>query len=105
LSSSPPSGSRETRSGTQGSLVSRTAGGDHDAFAALYDVLAPVVHGMLRRRGMEGQASEVVLEGIFLRIWREAPRAKRTASTDSAWVLAQIETELRRLHLETPPAR
>ena len=79
------------------SLVSRIAGGDCAAFSTLYDVIAPIANGMLRRRGLGERASAVVLESLFLRIWREAPCASRSASSDSAWVVAQIDASLRDL--------
>ena len=103
MAGSSPSGSEGQPAEATASLLSRIARGDRDALASMYDVLAPIVHGMLRRRGMGEQASAVVLESLFLRIWQEAPRLHRSASSESTWVLAQITASLRGLRLEAPP--
>ena len=103
MAASSPSGSEGQPAESTASLLSRIARGDRDALASMYDVLAPIVHGMLRRRGMGEQASAVVLESLFLRIWQEAPRLHRSASSESTWVLAQITASLGGLRLEAPP--
>lgn len=95
-----PLGPSSERPEVPGSFVARIAEGDRDAFAGLYDRLAPIVTGMLRRRGMGERASAVALEDLFTRIWREAPRARRSETSDTAWLLERIDRALQALHLE-----
>lgn len=68
-------------------LMCRTAGGDREAFAALYDRLAPRVFGLvlhlLRNRG----DAEDVLQETFLRVWDRAATFDPHKCPPAGWVL------------------
>lgn len=54
------------------SLLTRTASGDRLAFAALYDILAPRVLGLVTRLLRDPAQSEEVAQEVFLEIWQNA---------------------------------
>lgn len=68
-------------------LVRRTAAGDTDAFAALFDRHSPRVLGflieLLRSRG----EAEEVLQEVFLQVWRRAGRYDPDRGSVSGWLL------------------
>jgi RNA polymerase sigma-70 factor (ECF subfamily) len=68
-------------------LMRRTATGDRDAFAALYDRLAPRAFGLvlhlLRNRG----DAEDVLQETFLRVWDRARTFDPQKCPPEGWVL------------------
>jgi len=68
-------------------LMRRVAGGDREAFAALYDRLAPRVFGLalhlLRNRG----DAEDVLQETFLRVWGRAATFDPRKCPPEGWVL------------------
>jgi RNA polymerase sigma-70 factor (ECF subfamily) len=55
-------------------LMARVARGDKEAFAALYDVLAPTVFGTVRRVIRDPALSEEVTQEVFVEVWRQAAR-------------------------------
>lgn len=68
-------------------LLRRSARGDEAAFAALYDAMAPRVHGLLLRVVRDpSQAAEVTQE-TFLEIWRTASRFDPDRGSAVAWIL------------------
>jgi RNA polymerase sigma-70 factor (ECF subfamily) len=50
-------------------LVDRVTGGDHDAFAALYDRHSALVYGVARRMLGDGPQAEDVAQSVFLQVW------------------------------------
>ena len=84
-------------------LASRIAEGDRDAFLTLYDRLAPVVIGILRRRGLGARAAEELGGGIFERIWREAPQLRRAGADESAWMVGLIDDAMGARRASPPP--
>ncbi|MGG5751036.1 ECF RNA polymerase sigma factor SigK [Zafaria sp. Z1313] len=57
---------------TQEDLLRRVALGDEDAFEALYDAVAPVVFGLVRRIVRDPSQSEEVAQEIFVEVWQKA---------------------------------
>lgn len=68
-------------------LLRRTAKGDRDAFAGLYDQLAAPVYGLVRRVLRDPSQSEEVTQEVFLEVWRQAPRFDEGRGAARAWVL------------------
>ncbi len=66
-------------------LMVRVAGGDHGAFGALYDQLAPLVYGVSKRVLHDPSHAEEVTQEVFLEIWRQAPRFDGTRGSVRAW--------------------
>ena len=55
-------------------LLVAAAGGDEAAFADLYDVLAPAVHGTARAVLRDPDHAAEVTQEVMLEVWRTAPR-------------------------------
>ncbi|MFI9330985.1 ECF RNA polymerase sigma factor SigK [Kitasatospora sp. NPDC052868] len=68
-------------------LVARTAFGDQDAFAALYDAVAGQVLGLIRRVLRDPAQSEEVAQEVMLEVWRTAARYQPDRGEVLAWVL------------------
>lgn len=68
-------------------LLSRTAAGDQEAFASLYDAVAPRVHGLARRVVRDPALAEEVTQEVFLQVWREAARFDPARGSALAWLL------------------
>ncbi|MFG3054778.1 sigma-70 family RNA polymerase sigma factor [Kitasatospora sp. NPDC048239] len=68
-------------------LVARTAFGDQDAFAALYDAVAGQVLGLIRRVLRDPAQSEEVAQEVMLEVWRTAARYEPARGEVLAWVL------------------
>ncbi|MFF2041513.1 ECF RNA polymerase sigma factor SigK [Kitasatospora sp. NPDC058170] len=68
-------------------LVARTAFGDQDAFAALYDAVAGQVLGLIRRVLRDPAQSEEVAQEVMLEVWRTAARYQPDRGEVTAWVL------------------
>lgn len=68
-------------------LIGRVAGGDREAFAHLFDRLAPAVLGLLVRILGRGGEAEEVLQEVFLQVWEEADRYQPGRSSPLGWVL------------------
>ena len=61
--------------------------GDVEAFAGVYDELAPRVYGLATRLLGDAAAAEAVTVEAFLEAWRRAPSYDPTTSSAAAWVL------------------
>jgi RNA polymerase sigma-70 factor (ECF subfamily) len=68
-------------------LLGRTARGDHEAFAELYDMLSPRVFGLILRVLVDRAQSEEVLQEVFLEIWQSAFRFAPNKGQGRSWVL------------------
>jgi RNA polymerase sigma-70 factor, ECF subfamily len=66
-------------------LIGRVAAGDHGAFGALYDQLAPLVYGVSKRVLHDPSYAEEVTQEVFLEIWRQAPRFDGSRGSVRAW--------------------
>lgn len=68
-------------------LIVRTAAGDSEALAALYDRFSGLALGVARRiLGDHGEAEEVLQEA-FLQVWREAGRYDAGRATPRGWIV------------------
>ncbi len=54
-------------------LMARVATGDQGAFADLYDLLAPMVWGLVRSVVEDPILAEEVMRDALVRVWRQAP--------------------------------
>ncbi|BAJ33193.1 MULTISPECIES: sigma-70 family RNA polymerase sigma factor [Kitasatospora] len=80
-----PGDARSPRAERLRALMERTARGDREAYAGLYEELAPIVHGMaLRVLGNPAQAEEVAQEAL-LEVWRSAPSYRPERGPVAAW--------------------
>ncbi len=62
-------------------LLAAAGLGDEDAFARLYDELAPLLHGIVLRVLRDPARSEEVTQEVFVELWRLAPRYDGTRGT------------------------
>ncbi len=65
----------------------RVAGGDQEAFAHLYDAVAPRLHGLARRVVRDPAMAEEVMQEVFLQVWREASGFDQSRGSGLAWLL------------------
>jgi RNA polymerase sigma-70 factor, ECF subfamily len=68
-------------------LLQAAARGDQAAFAALYDRLAPMVYGVIRRVVRDPSQSEEVAQEVFVEVWRIATRFDPARGSAQTWVL------------------
>jgi RNA polymerase sigma-70 factor (ECF subfamily) len=68
-------------------LMERVQAGDQDAFAALYDLLASVVHGAVLRVVRDPAMSEEVTQEVFVELWRTAGRFDADRAAVSTWAV------------------
>lgn len=63
------------------------ADGDQAAFAALYDAVAPRVHGLVLRVLRDHHQSEEVSQEVLLEVWESASRFDPARGSALSWVL------------------
>lgn len=68
-------------------LIARVQHGDHGAFAGLYDVLAPLVFGTVKRVLRDQAMSEEVTQEVFVELWTSATRFDARRSSVSTWAV------------------
>jgi RNA polymerase sigma-70 factor, ECF subfamily len=68
-------------------LLVRVAGGDREAFAALYDRTASRVFGLVKRLVRDHAQSEEVTQEVFLEIWQNAARYEGSRGSAMSWIL------------------
>lgn len=68
-------------------LVRRTAAGDHDALAALYDGTSAMVYGLVLRIVRDEGAAEEVAGDVYLQVWRQAVLYAPERGKALAWLL------------------
>lgn len=66
-------------------LLHRVALGDQDAFAQLYDLLAPMVHGVALKVVRDPSQSEEVTQEVFVELWRTATRFDASRASVRTW--------------------
>ena len=71
-------------------LETRVADGDREAFADLYDVLAPLVYGDLLPSLGTDRASTLTA-ALLVDAWELAPRLRSGRRSICAWVLAETK--------------
>jgi RNA polymerase sigma-70 factor (ECF subfamily) len=67
-------------------LMRRVAGGDREAFAALYDAIASRVYGLIRRVLRDPGLAEEVAQETLVEIWRTAPRFDPSRGSAAGWI-------------------
>ncbi|WBQ02272.1 sigma-70 family RNA polymerase sigma factor [Kribbella sp. CA-293567] len=73
--------------GSPADLMARVARGDSEAFAELYDLMAPRVYGLIRRVLRNPAQSEEVTQEVMVEIWRTATRYDADRGSLTSWVL------------------
>lgn len=81
-----PAGEEAVRS-SLAQVLARVARGDHDAFAQLYDEVAPAVFGTVRRVLRDAAQSEEVTQEVLVEVWRQAARFDAGRGSVRTWVL------------------
>jgi hypothetical protein len=69
-------------------VMNRVAAGDQDAFAALYDAIAPRAYGLIRRIMRDQALAEEVTQDVMVEVWRTAPRFDNKRGSAAGWILA-----------------
>lgn len=70
-----------------GRLLGQVARGDDQAFAALYDEVAPVygiAHGMVG----DADLAVAIAREVLVQVWQSAPRFTGPAGSELSWVLS-----------------
>jgi RNA polymerase sigma-70 factor, ECF subfamily len=67
------------------SYLARAGRGDQQAFADLYDHLAPLVHGIVLKVVRDPSQSEEVTQEVFVEMWRLAARYEPSKGTVRTW--------------------
>jgi RNA polymerase sigma-70 factor, ECF subfamily len=68
-------------------LLLAVARGDQTAFAALYDSVGPLVHGVVRRVVRDPAQSEEVTQEVMVEVWRTAVRFDPDRGSARTWIL------------------
>ena len=68
-------------------LLRRVGGGDHDAFAALYDSTCERVFGMVQRVLRDSGYSEETTQEVYLQVWRSASAFDPAAGSALSWLI------------------
>jgi len=68
-----------------GELLRRAGRGDNDAFADLYDALAPTLHGIVLKVVRDPAQSEEVTQEAFVELWKLAPRYDASRGSVRSW--------------------
>jgi len=68
-------------------LFARVQCGDQDAFADLYDAIAPLVFGAVKRILRDPAMSEEVTQEVFVDLWTSAARFDPTRGVVSTWAV------------------
>lgn len=66
-------------------LLKRAGRGSQEAFAELYDHLAPLVFGVVRRVVRDPSISEEVTQEVFVELWRLAARHDDGVGSVASW--------------------
>ncbi|MFF8572377.1 ECF RNA polymerase sigma factor SigK [Streptomyces sp. NPDC015140] len=68
-------------------LLTRAAAGDEQAFAGVYDALAPSVMGLVFRVLRDEAQAEEVTQDVMVEVWRTADRFRPERGAARNWVL------------------
>jgi len=68
-------------------LLEKTAQGDRDAFACLYDRYSGVLFSFIIRVLIDPKESEDVLQEVFLQLWTKAGQYRRDLGTPFNWAV------------------
>ena len=67
-------------------LLTRTARGDEQAFAALYDSVAGLVLGLARRVVRDPARAEEITQEVFIQVWQGACRFDPAKGSAKTWI-------------------
>ena len=67
-------------------LAHRTAQGDEEAFAGLYDALSPLVYSICKRVLVDAGLAEEVSQEVFVTLWQQAARFDAERGSVRSWV-------------------
>ena len=70
-----------------GDLLRRAGRGDQAAFGRLYDELAPLVHGVVRKVVRDPSQSDEVTQEVFVELWRLAARYDDAKGSVRSWAV------------------
>jgi len=76
----------DAASDPQLALIQRVGRGDQAAFADLYDIIAPLVHGVVLKVVRDPSQAEEVVQEVFVELWRVAPRFDPERGAVTSWV-------------------
>lgn len=68
-------------------LLVATGQGDVDAFATLYEILAPRVYGLVLRTLRDRHEAEEVAQEVLLQVWQTADRFDPARGSARSWVM------------------
>ena len=69
-------------------LMCRVAAGDQNAFATVYDAIAPRAYGLIRRIVRDPALAEEVTQDVLVEVWRTASRFNQQRGSAAGWILA-----------------
>ena len=69
-------------------VMNRVAAGDQDAFATLYEAMAPRAYGLIRRIVRDPALAEEVTQDALVEVWRTASRFDRKRGSAVGWILS-----------------
>jgi len=69
-------------------IMKRVAAGDQNAFATLYDAIAPRAYGLIRRITRDPALAEEVTQDALVEVWRTAPRFDTERGSAVGWILS-----------------
>jgi RNA polymerase sigma-70 factor (ECF subfamily) len=87
LSITPGTKGLEASTERETELMARVAEEDRDAFAELFDRLAPTILGVLMRLLRQRHLAEEALQETFLQGWMQACNYRQEAGSPRAWLL------------------
>lgn len=67
-------------------LIALVADGNQEAFSEFYDLVSPIVFGIVRRVLVDRALAEEALQEVMLELWRLAPRFDAAAGSVTGWV-------------------
>ncbi|MFC0037625.1 ECF RNA polymerase sigma factor SigK [Actinomadura rayongensis] len=73
--------------GDPAALLARTARGDEDAFAQLYDLVSGPVYGLVLRVVRDPAQAEEVAQEVLVEVWRTAARYDAERGGALAWIM------------------
>jgi RNA polymerase sigma-70 factor (ECF subfamily) len=82
----PERGPRQAAPPDVDALMRRVADGDREAFALLYDAVAPRVYGLVRRVVRDPALSEDVAQEVLVEVWRTASRFDAARGSAAGWI-------------------